>query len=86
MVVVLRFAYRSYTKRVVGVRFELVHFDHFLLSFKGHDVRSETLVILIEDEHLAVWPWDLNEEGNLVIRQRMEPYGNLMAVSGIGSG
>lgn len=86
MVIVLRFAYRSHAKRVVGVRFKLVHFDQFLLSPKRQYVRSETLVILREDKHLAVGPRDLNDEGNHVMRQRMKPYGNLMAVIGIGSG
>lgn len=86
MVIVLRFAYRSHTKRVVGVRFKLVHFDQFLLSSQRQDVRRETLVILRENEHLAVRPWDLNDEGHHVLRQRMKPYGNLMAVTGIGSG
>lgn len=86
MVIVLRFAYGSHAKGVVGVRFKLVHFDQFLLSFKRHDVPSKTLVILIKNEHLAVWPWDLNDEGNHGMRQRLKPYGNLMAVIGIGSG
>lgn len=86
MVVALGFAYRCHAKCIVGVRLQLVHFDEVLLSSQRRDVCGKTLVILRQDEHFTVRPWDLHDEGSHVLRHRVKPYRNLVAVGGIRGG